>query len=149
MYITRYRKWFIGFSALMVLLSIIVISVRGLDYGTEFTGGSVLEVSYEQKPEVETLRESITMAGFEGALVQPFDENGYVIKTKPLSEEERKSLISATTIGENSATVERFNSVGPSVGRELRTKSLYSLIAVSIGIIFFIAYAFRKISKPV
>lgn len=149
MYITRYRKWFIGFSALLVLLSIVVIAVRGLDYGIEFTGGSVLEVSYAEKPAVEDVRDSIANAGFTETLVQPFGENGYVIKTKPLSETERKALISATTIGENISSVERFNSIGPSVGRELRTKSLYALIAVSLGIVFFIAYAFRKISQPI
>lgn len=82
MYITRYRKWFIGFSALMVLLSIIVIAVRGLDYGTEFTGGSVLEVSYTEKPEVEAVRAAVAEAGLEGALVQPFGEQGVCYKNK-------------------------------------------------------------------
>lgn len=153
MYITRYRKWFIGFSALLVLLSIVVIAVRGLDYGIEFTGGSVLEVSYTERPEVSVVRERVANAGFIDALVQPFQneegKDGYLIKTKSLTEEERQALIGATTIGESVSTVERFNSIGPSVGRELRTKSLYSLIAVSLGIVFFIAYAFRKISKPV
>lgn len=153
MYITRYRKWFIGFSALMVLAGLVIIGTKGLDYGIEFTGGSVLEVSYEQKPAVEDVRLSVAEAGFEDALVQPFQngqgKDGYLIKTKPLSENERKSLIAATTIGEDAATVERFNSIGPSVGRELRTKSLYALIAVSFGIVFFIAYAFRKVTKPV
>ena len=149
MFITKYKTWFIGFSTLLVLASLIIIGVRGLDYGIEFTGGSVLEVSYEERPELVDLRGSLAEAGFEDALVQPFGDNGYVIKTKPISEDERKVLVAATSIGEATSSTERFNSIGPSVGRELRTKSLYALIAVSIGIVFFVAYAFRKVSKPV
>ncbi|MCA9351407.1 protein translocase subunit SecF [Patescibacteria group bacterium] len=149
MFITKHKTWFIGFSTLLVLVSLIVIGVRGLDYGIEFTGGSVLEVSYEERPEVADLRDALAEAGFEDALVQPFGDNGYVIKTKPLSEDERKTLVAATSIGEATSNTERFNSIGPSVGRELRTKSLYALIAVSIGIVLFVAYAFRKVSKPV
>ena len=149
MFIIKFRKWFIGFSAVLVLIALTVVGTRGLDYGIEFTGGSVLEVSYDQKPSIEDVRTSLVLAGFDSILVQPFGENGYVVKTQPITETERKALVSAMQIEGTDMSIERYNSIGPSVGKELRTKSLYALIAVSIGIILFVAYAFRKVTHPV
>jgi preprotein translocase subunit SecF len=149
MFIINYRKWFIGLSALLVLTGIVIVGLRGLDYGIEFTGGSVLEVSYDEKPALEDVKTSLGEAGFDAVLVQPFGDNGYVVKTQPISEEERKNLVSAMTVGEEVLSIERYNSIGPSVGKQLKTKSLYALIMVSIGIVLFVAYAFRHVSKPV
>ena len=149
MFITKYRKLFIGFSALLVLLGIITIGVKGLDYGIEFTGGSVLEVSYDEKPTIDEIKTSLLSAGFEDALVQPFGDTGYVVKTQPLSETERKLLTKASNVDDREMSIERFNSIGPSVGKQLRIKSLYALIAVSLGIVLFVAYAFRHVSRPV
>jgi preprotein translocase subunit SecF len=149
MFITKYRKWFISFSAVLVVTGVIVIGAIGLDYGIEFTGGSVLEVSYEQKPEIDTVKTSLSESGFENVLVQPFGDDGYVVKTQTISEEDRKALVSSMNIAGSEMSIERYNSIGPSVGRELRTKSLYALIAVSLGIILFVAYAFRKVTYPI
>lgn len=149
MFITNYRKWFIGFSAILVLAGITIVATKGLDYGIEFTGGSVLEVSYDQKPIVEDVKASLAENGFEGTLVQPFGENGYVVKTQPITEAQRKGLVSAMQLEGTDMSIERYNSIGPSVGKQLRIKSLYALIAVSLGIILFVAYAFRKVTRPV
>lgn len=149
MFIIKYRKLFISISALLVLAGIIIVSTKGLDYGIEFTGGSVLEVSYEEKPTIDEVRASLAVIGFADTLVQPFGENGYVVKTQSLTEGERKELTSAVAVDDREMVIERFNSIGPSVGKELRVKSLYALIAVSIGIVLFVAYAFRHVSKPV
>jgi preprotein translocase subunit SecF len=149
MFIIKYRKWFIGFSAILVLIAFVIVGARGLDYGIEFTGGSVLEVSYDQKPPTDEVRASLVAAGFERILLQPFGENGYVVKTQAISESERKNLVSAMQIEGTDMSIERYNSIGPSVGKELRTKSLYALIAVSLGIILFVAYAFRQVTYPV
>lgn len=149
MFIIKYRKWFIAFSVALVIAGLAIVGIKGLDYGIEFTGGSVLEVSYEEKPALDTVQQSLIENGFETILVQPFGENGYVVKTQPITEEERKSLVSAMDIENSQMTIERYNSIGPSVGKELRTKSLYALVAVSIGIILFVAYAFRRVTYPV
>jgi preprotein translocase subunit SecF len=132
-----------------VLAGITIVSIKGLDYGIEFTGGSVLEVSYEEKPLIDDVRTSLARAGVEDVLLQPFGENGYVVKTKPISEDQRKTIVAAMSIGGSELSIERFNSIGPSVGKELRIKSLYALIAVSIGIILFVAHAFRRVTEPV
>lgn len=148
MNIIKYRKFFIGFSLVLVLVSLLIVGVRGLTYGTEFTGGSVLEVSYTERPAIEDMKQTLSDAGFL-ADIQSFGDNAYIIKTGFVSEEERKNLVNLVSDMGTEASVERFNAIGPSVGRELRTKSLYALIFVSLGIVLFIAYAFRKVSQPV
>ncbi len=146
MNIIKHRKIFVGFSTLLVVISLLIVFVKGLDYSTEFTGGAVMEVSYQDPmPTQDDIKNRLLGAGFE-ATIQSFDKGSYLIKTRDLSEEERQSII--RSLGEE-VTVQRFNSMGPSVGKELQTKSLYALIAVSLGIMFFIAYAFRGVSKPV
>ncbi|MGB0925314.1 MAG: protein translocase subunit SecF [Minisyncoccia bacterium] len=147
MNIIKYKKIFLGISLILVLTAASVVGVKGLDYGIEFTGGSVMEVSYaSEKPAVETLRAEVATTNID-AQIQPFGEMGYIIKTGFLTENERITLSDIAT--QNSGTVERFNSIGPSVGKELRTKSLYALILVSLGIVLFVAYAFRHVSEPV
>ncbi|MCI5050875.1 MAG: protein translocase subunit SecF [Candidatus Pacebacteria bacterium] len=149
MFITQYRKWFIGFSVLLVIAGIAIVGTKGLDYGIEFTGGSVLEVSYDTRPDIDTVRESLNQNNFEDILLQPFGDTGYVLRTEPITEEKRRQLVSAMRVGESEMSIERYNAIGPSVGRQLRVKSLYALIAVSLGIILFVAYAFRKVTYPV
>jgi len=148
MKIIKTRKVFLMISLGLVIISLVITAVRKTDYSIEFTGGSIVEVSYENRPSVEELRSAVAVAGFE-ARVQPFGEDGYIVRTRFVDESERKELIAALTSFESISSIERFNIIGPSVGKELRTKSLYALIFVSIGIVLFVAYAFRKVSKPV
>ncbi len=148
MNIIKYKKIFLGISTALVLAAIIIIGVKGLGYGIEFTGGAVLEMSYKDTPSIDSVKDSLKDKGFD-VDVQKFGEDSYIVKTQDISEEGRKSLISAMESVGTGAIVERFNSIGPSVGRELRTKSLYALIFVSLGIVLFVAYAFRHVSKPV
>ncbi len=147
MYIIKHKKFFIGLSTVLVILSLIGIGVKGLRYGIEFRGGSVLEVSYPQRPDPNTLNLALKDHGFD-TQVQPLGDSAYLVKTRFLTEEERKELVHLMT-DEYQGEVEKFNSIGPSVGKELRTKALYSIIFVSLGIVLFLAYAFRQVSYPV
>lgn len=150
MFIIKNRKLFIAISALFVLLSLVVIFTKGLKTGIEFTGGSALEVSYPVEENVT--RESLTAVlgenNFSSASVRAFGEGSFLIKTQSLSEAERIDLY-ASVEKAGTAKVEQFNSIGPSIGKELKTKAIYAIIFVSLGIILFVAYSFRKVSKPV
>lgn len=148
MNIIKYKKIFLGISLALVLAAAVVVGIRGLDYGIEFTGGAVLEMNYDVRPDIQEVKKLLTKDGFE-VDVQNFGETGYVVKTQNVTEEGRKSLITTMSSIGSEPVVERFNSIGPSVGRELRAKSLYALIFVSLGIVLFVAYAFRHVSKPV
>jgi len=147
MFIIKYRKIFVSISAILVALSLGSLMYFGLDFGIDFRGGSLMEVTYEGvRPEQAVVEASLENLGYGGSLVQQIDTDGYSIKTRALTETERQSLV--TALG-TEATEKSFTSIGPSVGAELVRKSILSFILVSLGIIFFIAFSFRKVSKPV
>ena len=147
MFIIKNRKIFVIISAVLVSLSIASLVFFGLNFGIDFKGGSLLEVEYTtERPAQSVIEESIKPLDIGGIVVQPIGDSGYSIKSRDISEEERASVMSA--LGEG--VVEKsFTSIGPSVGAELARKSILSFVLVSLGIIFWIAFSFRKVSKPV
>lgn len=147
MFIIKNRKIFVTISAVLVSLSIASLFVFGLKLGIDFKGGSFLEIEYlGDRPAQSSVEESVRPLGLGTMVIQPMGENGYSIKSRDISEEERALVMEA--LGEN-AIEKSFTSIGPSVGAELARKSIISFILVILGIIFWIAYSFRKVSKPV
>ncbi len=147
MFIINHKKVFVIISAILVSLSIASLVIFGLKFGIDFKGGSFLEVEYTNaRPNQTIIEEAIKPLNIGEVLIQPMGTNGYSIKSRDINERERASVMS--TLGEN--VVEKsFTSIGPSVGAELVRKSIMSFILVVLGIIFWIAYSFRKVSKPV
>lgn len=148
MFVIKHKKIFLAFSATLVLASVIIVSVWGLNLGVDFTGGTIVEVRYSDgRPSLPDLDEQLLGLGIEGASIRPTNDDGYIIRSKELQDEQRQSLNSLFSSGEIS--IERFNTVGPVIGKELRNKSYYAIASVMIAIIIFIAIAFRKVSRPV
>lgn len=151
MFIIKHKKIFIGISAVLVLFSITMVSVFGLKTGIDFKGGALTEIYYpDARPDVATLQVSIKPLGLGEVLVQPTGDKGYFLKSKDLTEAERVSFFQSFTVGDKYKVEEKsFNSIGPSIGKELQSKAIIAIILVALAIIFFIAFAFRKVSKPV
>lgn len=150
MWIIKHKNIFLVFSSLLVIVSILCLSIFGLKLGIDFKGGAEMEISYSGvRPETTLVQEQLKPLGIE-ALVQPAGETEYSIKTRDLTDPEHQSILKALAAGDKYKIEEKsFNSIGPSVGKELSRKAIISIILVSLGIIFFIAYAFRKVSKPI
>lgn len=157
MFIIRRKKIFIGISVALVILSIISVLVFGLNIGIDFKGGALTEVKYtEARPAQETLEPKLHDLGYGTVLLQPVGEKGYIVKSRHLTDEEHTTLLK-TLSGKPDYTREdvsvltetNFNSIGPSVGRELTRKAIIAVTLISIAIICFIAFAFRKVSLPV
>jgi preprotein translocase subunit SecF len=147
MFIIKYKKIFVTISAILVSLSIASILFFGLNLGIDFKGGSLLEVEYKTaRPEQNIVESSIKSLSIGEILVQPMGTMGYSIKTRDITDGERVSVLQV--LGSD-ATEKSFTSIGPSVGAELVRKSIISFILVALGIIFWIAFSFRKVSKPV
>lgn len=150
MFIIKYKKIFIWLSVALVLLAVSSIAYFGLSLGIDFKGGAVMEVNYPSgRPEVSILENEVSGLDI-GPIFQPAGENGYLVKTRDLTDVERQSLFNALGLS-GTVSIEEisFNSVGPSVGTELKRKAIIQIILVCFGIVLFIAYAFRKVSKPV
>lgn len=151
MFIIKHKKIFIGISATLVVLSILALSIFGMKVGIDFKGGALTEVSYKvDRPTQVDLNKSIASLNLGDVLLQPTGDSGYIIKSRDLSDAEHTALLQVLANGNSSNMTElSFTSIGPSVGRELTRKAIMSVILISIVIICFIAFAFRKVSKPV
>jgi len=151
MFIITYKKVFVLISLALVTISVGAMLFFGLPLGIEFKGGALTEVTYTgSRPAVEAVQDILSRQSIGTVHVQPIGEDGYVIKTRALSESERQAVLQSLTIDKASPAQEKnFTSIGPSVGRELARKAVISIILVALGIVFFIAYAFRKVTRPV
>jgi len=151
MFIIKNKKIFIGLSVVLVLLSLISITVFGLRIGIDFKGGALTEVVYDEtRPEQEIINSKVESLDLGSILVQPTGEKGYIVKSRDLNDAEHDLLLVAMSLdGANTLKEVAFNSIGPSVGRELTRKAIVAIVLVSLAIICFIAYAFRKVSQPV
>lgn len=151
MFIVKYKKIFIGISIALASLSLLSLFVFGLNVGIDFKGGALAEVLYkESRPAQEDLNEALLGLNFGSILLQPTGELGYIVKTRELNDSEHSLLLKALSQdGKNALTEMSFNSIGPTVGLELTRKAITAIILTSIAIVCFIAFAFRKVSKPV
>lgn len=154
MTIVKHRIIFFIISLVLIAGSFGVIAQYGLNYGIDFKGGSILEVTYVDvegsvTPTLDQVKTILTDAGLQNTLVSPRGEKGYVIKMRELSQEEKNGVIRAlTSTGVNPVMVEKFNSIGPVVGDELRSKAYVAIAVVLFCIILFILFAFRKVKNP-
>ncbi len=148
MFIIKYKKIFFAIAVILVGSAIGLVVSRGFNWGVDFTGGSVLEVAYENRPNISLVK-GYVLPVRPDAQIQEIGTNGFMIRTEVIDQAQKDALLQALTVDGNTATEKRFNTIGPSVGKELRSKALTSVIIVSIAIILFIAFAFRGVSKPI
>lgn len=147
MFVIKHKKIFVIISVILVIVSLGSIGYFGLKLGIDFKGGSLSEIEYKNvRPEQKIVESELASLSLGEVIIQPTGDKGFSIKTRAVTESERSALLAA--LGPD-ATEKSFTSIGPSVGAELVRKSILSFILVSLGIIFFIAFSFRKVSKPV
>lgn len=157
MFVIKHRSLFFVFSGLIVAASLIIAVVFGLRFGIDFTGGSLLEVEIAGSgvPYVHPSADEITGALAElnlGAIVVQPAGNATLLRLKAIDERTHQEIIGRLgTLGSPAGAVveKRFTTIGPTVGKELRNKAIAAIILVSLAIVLFIAFAFRKVSKPV
>lgn len=148
MFIIKYKKIFFAIAILLLGASITAMVTRGFVVGVDFTGGSVLEVAYQNRPDVEQVKPAV-IAIEPTAQVQEVGQNNIKVRTETIDQQTKDKVMEALSPEGYSAREIRFNTIGPSVGQELATKAKWSIIIVSIAIVLFIAFTFRKVSKPI
>jgi len=197
--IIQKRKTWLSFSGTLVVLSIVALAVWGLDFGIDFTGGSLLEVNFfGNRPTVTEVQDDLKDLDL-GMTVQPVGEKGMIFRFQDINEDLHQKILEKldniskgdditleisndnfqvdsegdglvveqidinadeeSNVKELAPTVSkaeltnieemRFDSVGPSIGQELKQKSVYAIFFVLIAIVLYIAWVFRKVSKPV
>ena len=150
MFIIQHRNIFFIATGTLVLASLISLGVFGLHLGIDFTGGTLVEVRYEGvRPDAPSLTRVLEDAGFEGFSLRESGESGYTLRTATLTDEQRAELSVVMSHQGGTAHIDQLSEVGPTIGVELRNKALIALGLVLLCILLFIAFAFRKVSKPV
>jgi preprotein translocase subunit SecF len=152
--IIQKRKIFLSLSSLAVVAAVLALIFWGLNFGIDFTGGSLLEVEFKNyQPTITEVQDSLKENNLHNLVVQP-TENSLILRFQENDEVAHQAVVKSLqtlAAGKEGASFKelQFDSVGPSIGRELKSKSFNATAIVFIMIIIYISFAFRKVSKPV
>jgi len=148
----KYRKVAASISLLFVLASAVSLGINKLNWGLDFTGGTLVEVVYEEPANPESIRSQLDEAGYKGHVVQYFGSDRDVLVRMPpqkglgvvenarLGDGIIKTLKLATTTG---VSMRRSEFVGPAVGEELANKGGLGLLAALALVMLYIAFRFQ------
>lgn len=146
------RYIFFAVSAILIIPGLILLAIQAsrgtLPLAIDFTGGSLLEVKFES--DVQPLPSEIvslyTELGVEGVTAQTTGEDTYVIRSSPLEDEVRAGLVDALSERfDSEVTVLRFETVGPTIGRQVTLNALLAVGVAALLVIIYMTYAFRRV----
>lgn len=140
----RRKIWWLGFSAGLIVLAVVFLGIWSLRLGIDFAGGSVLEIQNAKVKSQNEIIKTLEDLKLENLTVTTASEQGIVIKTKPIDEAKKREIIERLEAQEV-----RFETVGPTVSQDLIRKSVYAVAVASVGIVLYLAYAFRRSSQQV
>ena len=149
MFIITHRGFFFWLTGLILAAAIGAILFFGLPLGIDFTGGSLMQVSYQDsRPALADIEKQIS-AVHEGTVsVRTVGTQEISIRARTMTPEEHEAVLVAIS-SNASATELAYTSVGPTLGSQFTNKALWAIFAVVLVIVFYIAFAFRKVSRPV
>ncbi|GGI80320.1 protein translocase subunit SecF [Legionella impletisoli] len=138
------RKWTAMFSILIFIVSIAALIMNGLHWGLDFTGGTQIEVSYNEAANLPEIREKLFEAGFREAQVVSYGTSKDVlISIAPRTDIDQTLLVDKVMEKLPGATKQRVEFVGPQVGKELATKGALAIIVSLLGTMIYIALRFE------
>lgn len=134
----KYRRLALLGSALLVLLSLVLLITRGLNFGIDFTGGMLLQLEFDSPVSVAEVRGSLDKIGFGGSVIQAYSEKGVLIRLKTDQESDQKKIVTSLreSLGKN-VKVLRTEVVGPVAGSQLRRSAI---LATSLALLAMLAY---------
>jgi preprotein translocase subunit SecF len=144
----RHALVFNVISLITFLLAVAFLLTRGLHLSVEFTGGTLIEVTYAQAAELEKIRGGLSKAGYTDIAVQNFGSSQDVLIRLPLKPDQSsakigESVMAALNAEVPGATLRRVEFVGPQVGKELAENGALALLLVVIGIVIYLAFRFE------
>lgn len=132
------------FSAILLLASIVSLSTQGLKLGIDFTGGTLIEVGYQQTADLEDIRTKLDEAKYQGVNVQYFGSDTEVlIQLEPQQITSAKLSSSIIHMLGEGVDVRRVEFVGPKVGEELTNDGGLAMLYALIGILIYVAFRFE------
>lgn len=148
MQIVSRRKIYFSISIMLVLASLVSLLLWGLNLGIDFSGGTLMEIEFsEERLSNQQIQEKLANLELDQISLQSTGQKGLILRLKDIDEETHQKILER--IGLEQITEKRFESVGPLIGQELKRKASWAILSAMAAIILYIAWAFRKISKPV
>jgi len=145
---TKYFKFYNIFSCLLLFSAIFLLFAIGLNFSIDFTGGSILEIEFEKRPENPVIQEKLRDLNLGEITIQPTGDRGVILRIKEINEASHQEILSK--LGEISNVREqRFENIGPVVGKELRQKTITLIIVSLLSLLIYITIAFSKVSRPI
>lgn len=149
MNIVGHRKIYFAISILLFLASLVALILWGLKFSIDFTGGSLLEVEFlKERPSNQIITEWLADLNLGQVNIQPVEDKGVILRLKDIDENTHQGILEKLGRPDEIKEVS-FESVGSLIGNELKRKTIWAIIIALIAIILYIAWAFRKVSKPV
>ena len=132
-------------SSIIVLASIIVIIGFGIDYGIDFTGGTELAVKFKNSVSTDEIRTVVNEAGYNGAEIKSFGEkNQFLIRMRESGKTAEKVVeILKNKFSNNEVTLLKTDTIGPKIGKELRTMGVLAILLAVLAILIYIAFRFE------
>ncbi|MEA9977774.1 MULTISPECIES: protein translocase subunit SecF [unclassified Pseudomonas] len=138
----------IAFAVTMLLTALALFSFfhKGLNYGLDFTGGTLIELTYERAADLPKVRQELEAAGYHEAVVQSFGATTDLLVRMPGEDPQLGNQVAAVlrqTGADNPVTVKRVEFVGPQVGSELRDQGGLGMLMALGGVLIYLAFRFQ------
>lgn len=141
------RNYLFAVSLLLLIPGVIALSLWGLRPGIDFTGGALMVIELPSKPAVEDIRAALTPTGVGEAIIQSSGQSSYVLRLPYLSNDQHQSIQQALQNTFSQVSEQSYETIGPTIGRELKQRAVVALGAVLAAIIIYITWAFRRVSR--
>jgi preprotein translocase subunit SecF len=143
-------KYAYVFSITLTVLSLLSLVVWGLKFGIDFTGGTLMEVRFENNvPTNQELEENLKDLSLKSLIIQPSGNNSALLRYASEDDTTNQNVMKALEEKYPGVTQQRADFINSSVSQELKSKSLMAIFWAIVGIMIYIAWAFRKVSRPV
>ena len=147
--LARGRKWYFLISGILAAFSLFFLVLPpGLHWGIEFTAGSTMTVRFTNEVEQGTLRSALADLGHDEAVIQKTGSGDYLLRLKAIDQAEKDQLEAGLRDRFGELTVLDFYLVSPVVAQEVRRNAAIAVAAAVLGILLYIAWAFRKMPSP-
>ena len=144
------RKIALTISALMIIISLGTLAVKGLNFGIDFTGGTLVEVKFDKAPGIADVRSAISPRGFGNAVIQEFGSPEEILIRVQNKEGEKSSTISTAILDglsekftADAIEMRRVEFVGPQVGEELTQAGIMAVLIAMLAILVYVTFRFE------
>jgi len=147
---TKYSIYYYIISGILIVASVVCLSMFGLKFGIEFVGGSNMQVQFvNATPSSQAIQDALISYKLGDITIQPTGSNGAILQFKGVDEATHQQILSSLKVMAPGTTEKSFQYIGPSIGQELRNKTELAIFLALVAITLYIAFAFRKVSKPI